>query len=208
MPRKLSKKQILIINFIRSFADEHGLPPTIRDIQKGCKISSTSVVDYNLRVLERDNHITRRPDIARGIELPEGKSGIPLLGYIAAGEPLPDMSAEQWNTLDPLEILDIPPHFIKSTQNLFALKVKGTSMIDSLIDDGDIVVIQSTDQANDGDTVVAWLKMEQESTLKRIYYEKSRVRLQPANKLMAPIYTTADNIQVQGKLVSVMRTVA
>ena len=140
--------------------------------------------------------------------MPEGKSGIPLLGYIAAGEPLPDMSAEQWNTLDPLEILDIPPHFIKSTQNLFALKVKGTSMIDSLIDDGDIVVIQSTDQANDGDTVVAWLKMEQESTLKRIYYEKSRVRLQPANKLMAPIYTTADNIQVQGKLVSVMRTVA
>ena len=211
MPKKISSKQERILQFIREFLDEHGLPPTIRDIQRACAISSTSVVDYNLRILQREGYISRRPDIARGIELPHDKNDstliprIPLTGYISAGDPLPVITAESWSNPQPLETLEIPPNLAKPGRNLYALKVKGTSMIDAFIDDGDIVIIEPVNQARNGDMVVASLKLEKEVTLKRIYQKGSQVRLQPANKLMKPIFVNADNVEIHGRVVSVLR---
>ena len=211
MPKKISSRQERILEFIQKFLDEHGLPPTIRDIQKACAISSTSVVDYNLRILQREGYITRRPDIARGIELSNDKadttliSRIPLTGYISAGAPLPAMTSESWSNPSPLETFEVPPNLIKRGHNLYALKVQGTSMIDAFIDDGDIVIIEPVNQAENGDMVVASLKLEKEVTLKRIYQNGSQVRLQPANHLMKPIFVNADYIEIHGRVVSVLR---
>ena len=211
--KKRSPRQEKMLKFISRFMAENGLPPTVRDIQKACNISSTSVVDYNLRLLQRDGFLRRRPDVARGIEL-LGESGkttsslplVPVIGYIAAGQPLPGPSADGWASQEPLENLELPKHIVNSKTELYALRVKGTSMIDALIDDGDIVLVEPTHEVNNGDMVIAWLKLEQEATLKRIYKEGSKIRLQPANSQMEPIYANANNVEVHGKVAAVLRT--
>ena len=210
-----SPRQERMVSFIRDFIQENGLPPTVRDIQRACGISSTSVVDYNLRLLERDGHLRRRPDIARGIELQDDLSQasrrsatltrVPVIGYIAAGEPLPVLGGESWAPEEALEIIEVPPGMLKNNRELYALKVKGTSMIDALVDDEDIVVLEPLSDAQNGEMVVARLKLENETTLKRIYMEGERVRLQPANSQMEPIYSPAENVEVQGKVVGVLR---
>ena len=211
--KKRSLRQERMLKFIRDFMAENGLPPTVRDIQKACGISSTSVVDYNLRLMQRDGYLRRRPDVARGIELldEDGKTTsflprVPVMGYIAAGEPLPGPSSEGWATQEPLENVELPRHIANSKTDLYALRVKGTSMIDALIDDGDLVLVEPAQEVSNGDMVVAWLKLEQEATLKRIYREGSKVRLQPANSQMEPIYANASNVEVHGKVVAVLRT--
>ena len=211
--KKRSPRQEKMLKFISRFMAENGLPPTVRDIQKACNISSTSVVDYNLRLLQRDGFLRRRPDVARGIEL-LGESGkttsslplVPVIGYISAGQPLPGPSADGWASQEPLENLELPKHIVNSKTELYALRVKGTSMIDALIDDGDIVLVEPTHEVNNGDMVIAWLKLEQEATLKRIYKEGSKIRLQPANSQMEPIYANANNVEVHGKVAAVLRT--
>ena len=211
--KKRSPRQEKMLKFISHFMAENGLPPTVRDIQKACNISSTSVVDYNLRLLQRDGFLRRRPDVARGIEL-LGESGkttsslplVPVIGYISAGQPLPGPSADGWASQEPLENLELPKHIVNSKTELYALRVKGTSMIDALIDDGDIVLVEPTHEVNNGDMVIAWLKLEQEATLKRIYKEGSKIRLQPANSQMEPIYANANNVEVHGKVAAVLRT--
>ena len=211
--KKRSPRQERMLKFIRDFMAENGLPPTVRDIQKACGISSTSVVDYNLRLMQRDGYLRRRPDVARGIELldEEGRTTsslprVPVMGYIAAGEPLPGPFSEGWAAQEPLENLELPRYIANSKTELYALRVKGTSMIDALIDDGDLVLIEPVQEVNNGDMVVAWLKLEQEATLKRIYREGSKVRLQPANSQMKPIYANASNVEVHGKVTAVLRT--
>ncbi len=211
--KKQSIKQQHMLEFIRDFINENGLPPTVRDIQKACSISSTSVVDYNLRLLQRDGLLRRRPEVARGIELldEEGRATsmlprVPVMGYIAAGEPLPGPSSDGWAVQEPLESVEMPRHLTDTKKKLYALRVKGTSMIDALIDDGDLVLVEPVKEANNGDMVVAWLKLEQEATLKRIYKEGPRIRLQPANSQMAPIYTNASNVEIHGKVAAVLRT--
>ena len=210
--KKLSGKQVRILDFIRGFIQDNGLPPTVRDIQGDCGISSTSVVDYNLRVLQREGHLRRRPDVARGIELLDEMGNpasamrrVPVVAYIAAGEPLPLLGSDGWAPDEPLETIDIPLYLVKNGRNLYALKVKGSSMIDALVDDGDIVLIEPSHQAPNGDMVVARLKLENETTLKRLYQEGDRVRLQPANSQMEPIYSPADNVEVQGRVMGVIR---
>ena len=213
--KKLSTRQQRMIEFIRKFMRENGLPPTVRDIQKACDISSTSVVDYNLRLLQRDGYIRRRPDLARGIELLDGTAlplpgtpnsrRIPVIAYIAAGEPLPLVDAEEWTPGEALETIEIPPDMVSDKRHLYALKIKGTSMIDALVDDGDIVLVEPTRQATNGEMVVARLKLENETTLKRLYREGDRVRLQPANSQMEPIFSPASNVEVQGRVVGVIR---
>ena len=201
-----------MLRFIREFMAENGFPPTVRDIQFACGISSTSVVDYNLRLMQRDGLIRRRPEMARGIELLDEKGRaagflpqIPVMGYIAAGEPLPGPSSEGWDQ-EPLETIEMPRYMSESYKDLYALRVKGTSMIDALIDDGDIVLIDPNHQIKNGDMTVAWLKLEQEATLKRFFKEGRKVRLQPANTRMKPIYTKASNVETRGKVVAVLRT--
>jgi len=210
--KKLTPKRQRILDFIRQFHEENGLPPTVRDIQKACNISSTSVVDYNIRILQRDGYLHRRPDVARGIELldesgrPQGVvSRVPLMGYIAAGEPLPTFTEDSWNPSEALETVELPSNIAHGHQRLYALKVRGTSMIDALIDDGDVVLVEPMGRVENGDMVIAWLKKEKEATLKRLYQEGEEVRLQPANSQMEPIRCEADNVEVQGKVVGVIR---
>jgi repressor LexA len=211
--KKLSPRQERILQFITDFVEEQGYPPTVRDIQHGCDISSTSVVDYNLNILQREEYIRRSPEISRGLELLMGSrpgartTRVPVLAYIAAGQPLPDLSAPEQRD-DPLEILELATNRLNGEVGVYALRVSGTSMIDALIADGDIVIVKPTDTVNDGDTVVAWLKRENEATLKRFYHEGDRIRLQPANSQMEPIYVSPDNLDIQGKVITVLRDLA
>ena len=204
----LSDKQQRILEFLRQFIREKDYPPSIRDIQLGCKISSTSVVDYNLKALERLGHIRRDREVSRAIELLDGSGRrpqsipIPIIGTIAAGQPIPVPTAESWSSIDYDNIVEVTPDMTEGKEHVYALEVKGTSMIDALVNDGDIVIMEATSSAENGDMVAAWLKKEGEATLKRIYFEEDRVRLQPANSTMEPIYTTHDNVEVQGRVLT------
>jgi repressor LexA len=208
--KDISGKQSDIIEFIRTFLEEKDYPPSIRDIQEGCGISSTSVVDYNLRKLEEKGVIRRDREVSRGIELLGTKGRrpriveIPILGTIAAGQPIPVPSAERFGN-DVEEIVAVTEDMIRGKQNVFALRVKGTSMIEDLIDDGDIVFLEPARAANNGERVAVWLKDRGEVTFKRFYHEGDRVRLQPANSTMQPIYTSPENVEIQGRFISSLR---
>ncbi|MBI4296852.1 MAG: repressor LexA [Chloroflexi bacterium] len=204
----LSKKQQRIIDFIREFWADRGYPPTIRDIVNGCGISSTSVVNYNLNILEREGYLRRHREVSRGIELP-GRSSrqqvpVPVLGQIAAGKPISVPAPDTWQTV-PSETIDVPPDLVKGKKSVYALRVKGASMVDALINDGDVVLMQHVNAVENGETAAVWLKNEKEVTLKKVYLERSRVRLQPANSQMKPLYTEPDNIEIQGKVIGVIR---
>jgi len=203
----LSPRQEDILRFMRRFIDEHDYPPSIRDIQVGCNISSTSVVDYNLKALERMGYIRRDREAARAIELigPGGTRRprtipVPIIGTIAAGQPIPVPTPDTWEQINYDEVFDATEDMTRGKENVFALRVRGTSMIDALVNDGDIVVLEATKAVDDGDMVAAWLRRENEATLKKYYREGNKVRLQPANVTMQPIYTDADNVEVQGKV--------
>jgi len=208
--KPLTRRQQAILKFIEDFSDSHSYPPTIREIQEGLGISSTSVVDYNLKVLEQRDEIRRNRNISRGIELanrPASRSNvihIPIVGQIAAGQPIPvpgDLGPQVFD-----ESVDIGPEMLGTNRDgLFALRVKGHSMVDALINDGDVVILKEQQICENGETVAVWLVDEEETTLKRFYLEGDRVRLQPENLTMDPIYTDADNVEIQGKLVTVIR---
>jgi len=203
--KPLSDKQSRIIDFLHRFFHEQGYPPTIRDIQNGCQISSTSVVEYNLRILEREGHIRRVREISRGIELGARRVvRVPIIGHIAAGEPIPVPTSDSWN-MDEAESLELTEELTRGKEGVYALKVKGTSMIDALIGDGDLVLMQQVATAENGEMVAVWLKREREATLKRFYLESGQVRLQPANEEMAPIYAYPENVAIQGKVIGVIR---
>lgn len=209
--RDLSRRQQAILDFIADFLDENDYPPTIRDIQHELGISSTSVVDYNLKVLEERNHIRRNRNISRGIELVGRTSNrrnvvaIPVVGQIAAGLPIPVPGDLEGSDL--AETIELSSDVVRGRgDDVFALRVKGHSMVDALINDGDIVVLRHQETCENGETVAVWLRDQKETTLKRFYLEGDRVRLQPANVTMEPIYTDAANVEIQGKLVSVVRS--
>lgn len=202
MSKTLSAKQTAIFRFIRDFIREHDYPPSIRDIQDGCSISSTSVVDYNLKALERQGLIRRDREVSRAIEL-VGRvrmRTVPVVGQIAAGQPIPVPSADTWGPQDFEEEIEVTDQMTRGRENVFALRVKGTSMIDALVNDGDLVLMEQTTAWDDGDMVAVWLKDREETTLKKIYNEGPRIRLQPANTAMDPIYADAGDVEVQGKV--------
>ena len=209
--KSLSPKQERIINFVTEFLHDKGYPPTIRDIAAGCGISSTSVVAYNLDKLEQAGYIRRHSDISRGIEFltPQQKGGklvyIPIAGVIAAGEPIP---VPDTGTRIPNEGLEVSEELVRGKQDIYALRVRGNSMLDALIGDGDIVLMDYGNSAENGDMVAVWLKEEQEVTLKRFFAEPNRIRLEPANSQMKPIYTTPDNVEIQGMVVAVIRRIS
>jgi repressor LexA len=211
MAKDLSPKQQSILRFIRRFIDEHDYPPSIRQIQDGCHISSTSVVDYNLRKLEGDGYIRRDREVSRAIELLErgGRRpralAVPIIGQIAAGQPIPVPTADTWSNIDYSESIEVTRDMVGNRRNVYGLRVKGTSMIDALVNDGDIVLMEAATTADNGDMVAVWLKRQQEATLKRFYHEGGRIRLQPANETMAPIYTDPADVEVQGKVLGSIR---
>lgn len=203
-----SSTRLHVLDFIRNFLSDRGYAPTVRDIARGCGIGTPSVVQHHLNMLEKQGYIYRDPQVFRSIRLAEEERpvtiDVPLLGTIAAGEPIPVPIADTWAAI-PEETLELPQDMIQSKEGVYALKVKGTSMIDALIDDGDIVLMQQASTVDDGDMAAVWLRDEQEVTLKRIYREQGRICLRPANRMMSPIYHRPENIEIQGKVIGVLR---
>jgi len=209
----LSPRQQHVLEFIRAFVQENGYPPTIREIGSAVGISSTSVVNYNLNILQAKGYILRNRDISRGVRLVDQKTEprfatirVPILGRIVAGEPVP-VPDENFSPLDIDESIALTRDIVQEDGPIYALQVKGDSMIDALIHDGDIVVMKSESNIKDGDLIAAWLKAEKETTLKRFFWEKerNRVRLQPAHPTMKPIYVSPANLEIQGKVIAVIR---
>jgi repressor LexA len=207
MVKGLSGKQQRILEFMRRFIQEKDYPPSIRDIQVSCDISSTSVVDYNLKALERMGYIRRDREVSRAIELLDGSGRrphtipVPIIGTIAAGQPIPVPTEETWSNPES-DSVEVTRDMTRGRDAVYALRVKGTSMIDALVNDGDIVILESSSDADNGDMVAAWLKRENEATLKKFYRDGERIRLQPANTTMEPIFTEPDNVEIQGKVLA------
>ena len=209
----LSQRQEDILQCIETFILNNGYPPSIREIGEAVGISSTSVVNYNLNALQRAGLIERDRTVSRGIKLVNSSLNrektphlnslisVPLLGHIAAGEPI-DVPEGAYTADD---MIEVPQSLVKG-DNVFALRVKGTSMIDALINDGDLVLMKPAHTADNGDMVAVWLTDRDETTLKRFYKENNRIRLQPENSTMEPIYVDPEVVQIQGKVVAVMRT--
>ena len=207
--KKLSDRQKNILKYIEAYVDERGYPPSIREIGDRVGISSTSVVDYNLKVLEREGHIRRDREVSRGLELVGSPRGprqaqprlvrIPVIGRIAAGQPIEAIE-------DPGDVLELPVGLVPD--ECYALRVRGTSMIEDHIDDGDLVVIRPQPSVENGEIAVAIVNDATENggaTLKRLYREGDTVRLQPRNPAMQPILVPADQVEVRGKVVKLLR---
>lgn len=205
MPKQTDTR-VRIFKFIREFVSENRYPPTVREIQKAFGLASPRAVQHHLESLEQKGLIERVSHTVRGIHLTDKAlvNEVPLLGTIAAGQPIP-VPDNSGGVPIPEEILQVPGRLVRGRKELFALRVKGKSMIDALVDDGDIIILESTNAVEDGDMAAVWLSDRQEVTLKRIYAEPGRVRLQPANSEMQPIYVDPDDVLVQGKVISVLR---
>lgn len=207
----LSQRQEKILSCIKTSILEWGYPPTIREIGEEVGISSTSVVNYNLNALQRAGLIYRDRTVSRGLRLVEDKRkrvnstsfvSVPLVGHIAAGEPI-DVPEGAY-TADEENMLQISRDLVRD-ENVYALKVKGTSMIDALINDGDTVIMKPAIEAYNGEMVAVWLNDRDETTLKRFYNEGKRIRLQPENSTMEPIYVDPSVVEIKGKVVAVVR---
>jgi len=228
--KKLSERQRFILEYIREFVGDHGYAPSIREIKSAVEAeglvraqsgnTSTSVVDYNLKALEEAGYIRRDRNKSRAIELVDSMGRnrnrqpvymIPVApSPIAAGSPIPVLEDIRMGVTadDQVEVTgDFLGRHASHIDSLYALRVKGTSMIDALINDGDLVIMEPHETAENGQTVAVWLKAEQEATLKRFYLEDGRVRLQPANTTMQPIYTQPDNVEIKGRVVGVIRRI-
>ena len=129
---------------------------------------------------------------------------MPLLGPIAAGQPIPVPTSDSWH-IEAEEMVEVPADMLPGNIQAFALRVRGNSMIDAYVVDGDIIILEATPAAENGQMVAAWLPDDNTATLKKVYYEPNRIRLEPANESMAPIYVDPDNLMVQGRVVAVLR---
>ena len=214
---KLSERQRRMLEFIERFTVDSGYPPSIREIGKDVGISSTSVVNYNLNRLVEEGYLTRDQNVSRGIRMTKKflKSvgrltdviRIRKVGRIFASEPVPLPSTDS-PIFSTDEAIEISRDLLSTTEGLFALEVKGDSMIDAMVNDGDVVVMRREPEWRNGDMVAVWLKDKEETTLKHIYRQGRKVRLQPANPTMSPIIIEDPNtVEIQGKVVMVIRQV-
>ncbi|MBG82394.1 MAG: repressor LexA [SAR202 cluster bacterium] len=223
--KKLSEKQELILSFIQDFIYENDYPPTIRDIQNGCNISSTSVVSYNLDRLKENGHLNRHSEVSRGLSLANPKDSlgwisseyshsetteietvaVPLLGTIAAGAPFPMPENDTWSDLSGSELIDLPQAITGTGDGLYALKVRGESMIDALISDGDLVIMEQSNSVRNGQMAAVRIKSDNTTTLKHFYSEGRRTRLEPANPQMKAMTFESNEIEVLSRVVAVWR---
>lgn len=202
MPITLYKRQRQIVDFIAQYIQKYGYSPTLQEIANALGVSSLATVHEHLQALQRKKVIKKYEGAVRGIELIDrtflkmtDSVDLPILGYIAAGSPIEPHT-------DPNAAFKVSPELISGKRRAYVLQVKGKSMIEDHIDDGDYVVIEETQDVNNGDIVVALLDNGL-ATLKRFYKEMTRVRLEPANSTMSPIYAT--NVQIQGRVVGLIR---
>ncbi|NLF00474.1 MAG: repressor LexA [Anaerolineales bacterium] len=210
----LSERQRRILEFLGGYIEENGYPPSIREIGAAVGITSTSVVSYHLRRMEESGYISRDREVSRGLKLASavreqlGRSDvvqIPLLGRIVAGEPIPVPGSDFRVMGD--ESVELTRGILGDLDGLYALEVQGDSMIDALVHDGDIVIMHHQRRVENGEMAAVWLPGAEEVTLKHFYQEPGgRVRLQPANPTMRPIYVNdPSQVEVQGKVVMVIR---
>lgn len=196
------KRQGQILDFIRQHIQTNGSAPTLRQIADAIGVSSLATVHEHLTTLEQKGLIRRKPGKTRSIDLvgikeefsPEGVE-VPILGFIAAGAPIEPYT-------DPSATLPVPPTFVSGKKRVYVLQVRGESMIEEQIRDGDYVVVEQAENAEDGDIVVALLDNGM-ATLKRFFKEATRIRLEPANAAMNPIFVK--NVKIQGKVVGLIR---
>jgi repressor LexA len=193
----LTPKQFQIVRFLQDYWVEHEYAPTMQEIADHLGVSRPTVFEH-IEALEKKKVLTREPTLARGVTLapeyaPEA-GRLPLVGRIAAGRPI--------EAIEDTELLDLESLFRGRPGETFALQVRGDSMIDEQIRDGDFVIVEKRATARDGETVVAILP-DGDATLKKFYKEKGRIRLQPANPTMQPIY--APNVTIQGVVIGVLR---
>lgn len=219
MTRHDAERRQRILDCIARTVEERGYPPSVREIADAVGLASTSAVHHHLIALERDGLLERGSHSSRALRLTVRNEtneaadpakvtpfrmpmerdtlSLPVMGEIAAGQPIEAYA-------DAAETLEVP-RSLEAREDSYVLRVRGKSMIDALIDDGDFVIVQPQATARDGDIVVALLE-DNGVTLKRYFREKDRIRLQPANAEMDPIYAT--EVQIQGKVVGVIRRLA
>ncbi|MBC8590534.1 transcriptional repressor LexA [Wansuia hejianensis] len=205
MYEDLSQKQIEILLYIKSEIQRQGYPPAVREICKGVNLKSTSTVHGHLEKLESKGYIRKDPTKPRAIEILDKEDDfllikkktvdVPIVGKVTAGSPI--LAVENIEDTYPVPIELVEGH------DVFLLKVQGESMIDAGILDGDLVLVKEQKSANNGEIVVALL--EDEATIKRFYKEKKRIRLQPENQFMSPIY--ADEVSILGKAIGLFRRI-
>lgn len=205
MYEDLTQKQIEILLYIKSEVQRQGYPPAVRDICKGVNLKSTSTVHSHLEKLEAKGYIRKDPTKPRAIEIldknddfllaPKKTVDIPIVGKVTAGTPI--LAVENIEDTYPVPLELVEGH------DVFMLKIQGESMIDAGILDGDLVLVKEQKNALNGDIVVALL--EDEATVKRFFKEKERIRLQPENQFMEPIYAT--NVSVLGKVIGLFRRI-
>jgi repressor LexA len=233
--QKLGERQTRIMQFLTDFQESHGYSPSIREIGEYIDVKSTSLVDYYLRQLEKLNYIRRDGRISRSICVLQPMYGsvggkvihavretssalrdlvnVPLLGRIVASAPIPmpTQSGGAPGYFDPESSVEVARSMLpvrERLDQLFALEVQGDSMIDAMINDGDIVILRPAQEANNGDMVAVWLDDRDETTLKYFYREPDRIRLQPANRTMQPIMVDDPaHLRIMGKVVMVIRQV-
>ncbi len=211
MRGELTERLQRILEFIQNFMDKAGYPPTVREIGEGIGVKSTSLISYYLDRLEEQNRIVRDRSVSRGIRMAPELSlplllstqetvSVPYFGYIVASAPIPVEPLPGEETIELNRAL-----FGTRVSDMFALRVQGDSMIDALIHDGDLVVLRHQKQVENGEMAAVWIPDTGETTLKKVYYEGAQIRLQPANPMMEPIYFPTNQVQIQGKVVLVIR---
>ena len=228
----LRKRHKMILKFLAEFQEQNGYSPSIREIGESISVRSTSLVDYYLKQLEERGYISREQHISRSIRLLKPLSpskstaerisdgirqagsviddllSIPVMGRIVASEPIP-MPTSDVGYYDPESSIAIARSLLPAKENaedLFALEVQGDSMIDAMVNDGDIVIMKRTQQAENGEMVAIWLDDKDQTTLKYFYKESTGIRLQPANPNMDPIFVeNPASLRIMGKVVMVIR---
>jgi repressor LexA len=196
----LTRRQREILDYLREFMEQHGYAPSLEEIGRRFGLSSLATVHKHLSNLQEKGFIKRAWNRSRSVELLSTRTGgnaleIPLQGYVAAGAPIEAVVSP--------ETVSVPEELV-GRRVTYALRVRGDSMLEEQIRDGDIVVVESRQTAEDGETVIA-LVDGSDVTVKKLYREGGRVRLQPANAAVAPIVVDASQVQVQGVVVGVMR---
>lgn len=195
----LTRRQRAILDFIAEFLAVQGYAPSMEEIAGRFGIASLNAVHKHLKVLEERGFIRRLTNRARSIQVldPDAPPGnrVPLLGRIAAGRPIEAVSSP--------EEMEVPPGLLSKGGN-YVLRVEGDSMIEEHIQDGDLIIVEQRDDAANGETVVALIDGDQ-ATLKKLYREGERIRLQPANPAFRPIYVAPEQLRIQGVVVGLMR---
>jgi repressor LexA len=196
----LTKRQREILDYLNDFIQQHGYAPSLEEIGRRFNLSSLATVHKHLTNLQEKGFIRRAWNRSRSVELVSTRTGgraleLPMLGYVAAGVPIEAVSNNETIAV---------PEGLAGKRDSYVLRVKGDSMIDEQIRDGDFVIIEDRKSVDNGEMVIA-LVGGQDVTLKKFYRENGRVRLQPANPAMQPIMVDQDQVQIQGVVVGVMR---